>query len=163
MAQRNWDEEVGPAGTPHKSGTEQLGPLGFVTTSPTSPWQTPAHVALHGAPRLEHSQLATTVLTHVSQRQDFRLFVGVDYPRISSALAFNWEVGWLFLRWGEHTPVSFRRVGGMWVGGGFGSQHSSAPITGAVWLWPSLAFSLLLCRTHGLNDPPGLPAPRAHD
>lgn len=44
-----------------------------------------------------------------------------------------------------------------------GSQHGSTHITGAAYQWPSLAFSLLLGRTLGLNDPLGLPALQAHD
>lgn len=49
------------------------------------------------------------------------------------------------------------------VGEDAGSQRNPAHVTGAVYLWPSLAFSLLLSRTLGLNDPPGLPALQAHD
>lgn len=51
----------------------------------------------------------------------------------------------------------------MGLGEDAGSQHSSTHITGAAYLWPSLAFSLLLGRMLELNDPLGLPAPQAHD
>lgn len=43
------------------------------------------------------------------------------------------------------------------------SAAPPTPIEGTVWLWPSLAFSLLLGRMLKLNDPTGLPAPQAHD
>lgn len=105
----NLDTDAHPAGPPTNRALVAGSPRLHDHQSPDSTWQTPVCAELNRATRPEHSQLVTTVLTHVSQRQDFRLFVGVDYPRISSASDFGWEAGCLFLGLGgggaEHTPV----------------------------------------------------------
>ena len=89
----NRDREAGPAEPPPTQALSGQPPWASQDHPPDSTWQPPAWAMLNRAPRPGHSQLVTTILTHASQRQDFRLLVGVDDPRISSASALCWEAG----------------------------------------------------------------------
>lgn len=109
VAQRNFGKKAGPAGPPDQTLSGQGPPL-LLSPPPPPPQpenhQSLWHLANTSLPRAEQSIKArTTILTHLSQRKDFRLFVGMGHPRNSSPSALEPRGRLTIPAAGAHTPV----------------------------------------------------------